>query len=62
MSSPSTPNLLDDVFGDLLVIAFRPSDAIHLHRGILSLPVMNDDLDHLRHLLNEYTGLEERAC
>ena len=49
-------------FDDCFVVVFEPIDAIRLHKdlrtmaNIMPLPT---NLDHMRDLLNDYTGLDD---
>lgn len=47
---------------DSLIIVFAPDDALILHRCLNRLEkdlILPSTLNHLRGLLNEYTGLDE---
>ncbi len=51
-------------FDDCFVVVFEPVDAIRLHKDLkhmantMPLPI---NLEHMRDLLNDYTGLDDKA-
>jgi hypothetical protein len=56
------PKTLD--FDDCFVIVFEPIDAIRLHKDLIhtaSIIPLPTNLEHMRDLLNDYTGLDAQA-
>jgi hypothetical protein len=51
-------------FDDCFVVVFEPVDAIRLHKDLIhsaSIMPLPKNLEHMRDLLNDYTGLDDKA-
>lgn len=51
-------------FADCFVVVFEPIDAIRLHKDLIhsaSIMPLPSNLEHMRDLLNDFTGLDDKS-